>query len=128
MPVPTWSTPEPFLTRGSTSIAIHRQSWALDTRNLVCYADLLNKLGRPGANKVLERAVAEARAATSARPDDPLAHRSFGLALRIAGNLQDAVTELREAARLEPDDPGTDANLADALFVPARRAAEARLR
>ncbi len=88
-----------------------------DSRNLTCYGNLLNDLGRPGAREILEKAVAEGRALVRLTPDDALAHRNLGHALQILGKLDESILELREAIRLEPDDPGTHVFVGDALLL-----------
>jgi len=88
-----------------------------DSRNLTCYGNTLKARKRPEADKILEQAVAEGRGEVRLKPDDSVAHRYLGLALRNLGKLDESVREFREAIRLEPDDPGTQFMLGYALHL-----------
>ncbi len=63
-------------------------------------ADILDALRR-GAN---EDALSLARAATTAHPDDPQAHRALAMALRASGDSDAALASIDRAIALAPED------------------------
>ena len=73
----------------------------------------------------LEHALASARIASHASPEDPVLHFLAGVALLEMGQPEDAVEALRRAVALDPEDPEFRAVCAQALFAGCRFA-EAR--
>src|SRR3546814_15778714 len=63
-------------------------------------ADILDALRR-GAN---EDALSLARAATTANPQDPQAHRALAMALRASGDSDAALVSIDRAIALAPED------------------------
>jgi len=86
-----------------------------ESRNLTCYGSALKDRERPSAEKILEQAVVEGRAEVRLNPDDALAHRNLGYALRNLGRWGESVAAFRDAIRLEPDDSWTYVILGNAL-------------
>jgi tetratricopeptide (TPR) repeat protein len=86
-----------------------------DSRDLICYGIALSDRLMKESGEILQRAETEARTEVQLNPDDALAHRNLGSALRILGKYDEAVFHLSEAIRLEPDDPSTHVWLAVAL-------------
>jgi tetratricopeptide (TPR) repeat protein len=81
---------------------------------------LLMTLGR--TYPINQREGAEERvrwyqAAVAARPDNPSAHNSLGIALRDKGDLDGAIAEYREAIRLDAQSASVPYNLGSALLA-----------
>jgi tetratricopeptide (TPR) repeat protein len=76
-----------------------------DAQNLTCYGHCLKANDNKNAPKILAQAVDEGRRAVQLEPDDALAHRNLGFALRTLGRYEEATSEFRESLRLVPDDP-----------------------
>src|SRR4029077_18553270 len=83
-----------------------------NSRHLGCLGKALKARGRSQeAATVLEAAVAAAREAIRARPDDAHAHSSLAFALEAQGKLVSAIDEYRTVLRLLPDSASTHDNL-----------------
>src|SRR4029077_16235381 len=101
------------------SIAVFRDLERLRPKNgrhLGCPGKALKARGRSQeAATVLEAAVAAAREAIRARPDDAYAHSSLAFSLEAQGKLVSAIAEYRTVLRLLPDSASAHDNLGVAL-------------
>jgi serine/threonine-protein kinase len=85
-------------------------------KNLVCLASTLRKQGQDKECKeITERAIATARAALRARPDDPQNHHDLGMALGFRGDRDEAIAAFRAAVQSSPRNVDYRGHLASLL-------------